>query len=140
MAWDFTQAELEAYLDEALDAERASQIEKALRENPALGRQLAEINARRDSGVHSLGDIWRRQQLGVPSRETLGSYLLGILDEAHANYIRFRIEVLRCPFTIANLRDLQEQAAAATPVRETRKRRYLNSTSRYFSSRGGSES
>ncbi|MCA9106268.1 MAG: hypothetical protein KDA83_12625 [Planctomycetales bacterium] len=134
MARDFTPAELEAYLDESLDAERSREVEQAVREDPALLKKLAEINARRDSGVHSLGEIWRRHQLGVPSRETLGSYLLGILDETQADYIRFRVEVLKCPFTIAKLRDLEEQSAeAAAPDRETRKSRYMNSTSHYFS-------
>ena len=134
MARDFTQAELEAYLDESLDAERSREVEQAVREDSALLKRLAEINARRDSGVHSLGEIWRRHQLGVPSRETLGSYLLGILDDGQAEYIRFRVEVLKCPFTIAKLKDLQEQTAEeAKPDRAKRKSRYINSTSHYFS-------
>jgi len=135
MSRDFTQAELEAYLDEGLDSECSAQIERALREDQALHRRLVEINSRRDSGVHSLGDIWRRHQLGVPSREMLGSYLLGILDEGEADYVRFRVDVLKCPYTIANLRDLTEQAVEAAPERSTRKRRYLNSTHKYFSDR-----
>lgn len=136
MARDFTQAELEAYLDESLDAERSREVEQAVREDPVLLRRLAEINARRDSGVHSLGDIWRRHQLGVPTEETLGSFLLGILDEGLADYIKFRIEVLKCPFTIAKLRALEEQVAEQPqPERTTRKSRYINSTSHYFSDR-----
>ena len=136
MAREFTQGELEAYLDESLDADRSREIEQAVREDPALLKRLAEINARRDSGVHSLGDIWRRHQLGVPSVETLGSFLLGILDEGQADYIRFRVEVLKCRFTIAKLRDLEEQAAEEPQSdRTTRKTRYINSTSHYFSDR-----
>ncbi|HAN96598.1 MAG TPA: hypothetical protein DCQ98_03810 [Planctomycetaceae bacterium] len=135
MSREFSQAELEAYLDEQLDYERSAEVEKALRESPDLHRRLADINSRRDSGVHSLGDIWRRHQLGVPNRETLGSYLLGVLDDDHAAYIRFRVDVLKCPYTIANLRDLTEQEAAEAEQRDTRKQRFLNSTHKFFSDR-----
>jgi len=127
MSTDFTQAELEAYLDEALDVERMAEIEQTLRRDPELMKRLAQIHARRDSGIHTLGEIWRRHQIGVPAREELGSYLLGLLPAEHADYIRFRIETLRCRYTLANLRDLeaqqqsQEQSAA-------RRRRYFRSS------------
>jgi hypothetical protein len=109
MTQPFTEAELEAYIDEELDAARASELESVLRDDQSLQERLAHINARRNSGVHTLGEIWRRQRLCVPTREELGSYLLGVLSEEHANYIRFRLETLRCPITIANLRDLQNE-------------------------------
>ena len=76
MSVEFTKAELEAYLDEALDAERMAEVERALRGRPDLLQQLAQINARRDCGVHTVGEIWRRHHVGVPTREELGSYLL----------------------------------------------------------------
>lgn len=135
MTIEFTEAELEAYLEEALDTERAAQLEKTLRDRPDLLKKLAGINSRRDSGVHTLGAIWRRHQLAVPSREALGGYLLGILSDEEADYIKFRVEVLKCPFTIAKLRDLEEQNAASSEQRTTRKKKYLSSTSRYFSHR-----
>ena len=76
----FSQSELSAYLDEALPAEAMAAIEAALRNDPQLTAQLVEIIAQRDAGQHSLGDIWRRNRLSCPSREQLGSYLLGILE------------------------------------------------------------
>ena len=78
MAADFTNTELEAFLDEALPVERMAAIEDALRKSESLQQQLAAINGRRDAGVHSLGEIWRRHRLSCPSREQLGSYLLGV--------------------------------------------------------------
>ena len=80
MSESFTEAELEAYLEEALGNERAAEIEKAIRNDRGLLEKLATINSRRDSGVHSIGEIWRRHQLSVPTREELGGYLLGILS------------------------------------------------------------
>jgi hypothetical protein len=128
MASDFTQAELEAYLDESLDVERMSEIERAVRRRPELLARLAQINARRDSGVHTLGEIWRRRQIGVPSREELGSYLLGVLPKEHAAYIRFRVEILRCRYTIANLQDLQTQQREGETQVTARRRKYFQSS------------
>lgn len=124
----FTQCELEAYLDEALDVERMVQIEKALRRDPHLLEQLAGINARRDSGVHSLGEIWRRHQFGVPTQSELGNYLLKVLPEEHADYIRFRIETLKCRYTIASLRDLEARQLEASGQTAARRQRYFQSS------------
>ena len=83
----FTDSELEAYLDEDLLAHEMSAIESVLRDKPELVDRLVLINRRRDSGVHSLGEIWRRHRISCPSREQLGSYLLGALDKEAAEYI-----------------------------------------------------
>jgi hypothetical protein len=125
---EFTQVELEAYLDESLDAARMSEIENQLRQRPALLERLAAVIARRDSGVHSLAEIWRRHQIGVPTREELGSYLLGVLPEEQAAYIRFRVEVLGCRYTIANLDDLRSRQSQAREEVDSRRRRYFQSS------------
>jgi hypothetical protein len=128
MTQEFTTPELEAYLDEALDAERMAEIERALRGRPELLQRLAQINARRDCGVHTVGEIWRRHHVGVPPREELGSYLLGVLPKEHAAYIRFRVATLKCRYTIANLRDLQAQQKEAEPQVAARRRKYFQSS------------
>ncbi len=46
----------------------------------------------REAGVHGLGEIWRRHRLTCPSRQQLGSYLLGAMDDAKREYIQFHIE------------------------------------------------
>jgi hypothetical protein len=124
----YTQAELEAYLDESLDVELMAEIEREIRNRPELLDRLKQINARRDSGFHTLAEIWRRNQIGIPSREELGSYLLGVLPEEHAGYIRFRIEKLRCRFTIANLRDLEAQQQESDSQVVARRRKYFRSS------------
>jgi len=124
----FTQNELEAYLDETLDVERMVQVEQALRKDPRLLEHLSRINVRRDSGVHSIADIWRRHQIGVPTRDELGSYLLGVLPKEQADYIRFRVETLKCRFTIANLHDLQEQQQQSEGPITARRQKYFQSS------------
>lgn len=125
---DYTTAELEAYLDEALPAERMVEIERELRGRPDLLRRLAQINARRDCGMHTVGEIWRRHQIGVPTREELGSYLLGVLPNEHAAYIRFRLTTLKCRYTAANLADLQAQQKEAESHVSARRRKYFESS------------
>jgi len=129
------QSDLEAYLDEALPPEEMARIERALRKDPALRRQLAAINARRDAGVHSLGEIWRRHRLSCPPREQLGSFLLDALPDELADYITFHLEVIGCRYCRANLTDLERQQAEAPEVVETRRRKYFQSSAGYL--RGG---
>src|SRR2546425_10214380 len=85
----FSNSELEAFLDEALPIERMAGIEEALRGSDDLQMRLTAINGRRDAGVHSLGEIWRRHRLSGRSREQLGSYRLGVLPQADADYTKF---------------------------------------------------
>ncbi len=125
---DITAAELEAYLDEALAPERMAEIERELRADSGLLQRLSQINARRDCGVHTLGEIWRRHHIGVPTREELGSYLLGVLPKEHAAYIRFRVATLKCRYTMANLDDLRAQQKEAETQVSARRRKYFQSS------------
>ena len=130
MAETPTPAEIEAFLDEALPPERMSAIEQALRDGDAeLQAMLADVNGRRDAGIHSLGAIWRRKRLTCPSREQLGSYLLGVLPDAEMDYIRFHLEEVRCRCCLANLADLQaKQSSAEADAATTRQRKYFQSS------------
>jgi hypothetical protein len=133
MANEFSNAELEAYLDESLPVERMAAIEEALRCDDSLQQRLAAINGRRDAGYHSLGEIWRRHRLSCPTREQLGSYLLGVLPGDADDYVRFHLETIGCRCCAANLEDLraQQSAAAAEGVHE-RRQRYFQSSAGYL--------
>jgi len=134
MKQQFSNADLEAYLDESLSAERLTSVEAALRDEPSLVDQLATIAGRRDAGVHSLGAIWRRQRLTCPSREQLGSYLLGVLDPDQANYFQFHFAEVGCRYCNASLEDLRAQHAAAdTTAIESRRSKYFQSSAGYLS-------
>jgi anti-sigma factor RsiW len=132
MTRPFTQAEMEAYLDESLPAEEMARIEKALREAPNLAGQLTAINARRDAGLHSLGGIWRRHRISCPSREQLGSYLLETLSAETAQYVEFHIQVAGCRCCQANLADLEAQQAEAQEAVQSRRRKYFQSSAGYL--------
>ncbi len=123
-----TQSDLDAYLDEALAADEMAAIEKALREDGALTRRLAEIISRRNAGVHSVGEIWRTHRLSCPTREQLGSYLLGALGDDILSYIEFHLKTVGCRYCLANLEDLQSKSAAKTEEVAVRRRRYFESS------------
>lgn len=129
MTRNFTDSELAAYLDEALPIERMTAIEAALRHDTALEQRLAATNGRRDAGVHSVGEIWRRHRLTCPTREQLGSYLLDVLPTDVADYVKFHLDVIECRYCGANLDDLRAQQSAADAGRnEQRRQRYFQSS------------
>ena len=132
----FRQSDLEAYLDEALPPEEMARIEKALRKDKELVRQLTAIHRRRNSGVHSLGEIWRRGRLSCLTREQLGSLLLGALPEEAADYVTFHLEVVGCRYCQANFSDLQHRQAERQETVQKRRRKYFQSSAGYLRKRG----
>jgi len=126
------QSDLESYLDEALPPEEMAEVEKLLRKDSQLLSQLAAINARRDAGVHSLGEIWRRHHLSCPARRQLGSYLLGALPDGMAAHVAAHLEVVGCRYCRANLADLERQQAESPDAVHTRRRRYFQSSAGYL--------
>jgi anti-sigma factor RsiW len=122
-----TDAELLAYLDEALPSETMAEIERWLRCDAAGLARLAEVSARRDAGVHSLSEIWRRHHLSCPSRQEWGSFLLGGLPAAQVEFCRFHLKTAGCRRCQANLADLERQQGRE-PAAATRRQRYFQSS------------
>ena len=122
----FNDTTLLAYIEESLPSDLMASIEAALRSNEALRQQLAQVICRRDSGVHTVGDIWRRHRLSCPSREDLGSYLLGAMMDDQADYIKFHLEKIGCRFCQSNLDDLSESQHRDAVV--ARRKKYFQSS------------
>lgn len=125
----FSDAELAAFLDEALPPARCAQLEHDLRSDSDLRNRLIEVRGRETAGLHTLGAIWRRNRLSCPSRDELGQFLLGTLDDSATDYIRFHIEQVGCRYCEANLADLKE---ASKPDEQPAKRRQ-----KYFQTSAG---
>ena len=128
MSESFSDAELEAYLDEALDPQRVIELENELGRDKDLLNRLSQINGRRNAGVHTLAEIWRQNQVGVPTKDEMSRYLLETLPDEHADYITFRIKELRCPFTVALFTDLQQQAEESEDQKVSRRRKFYESS------------
>lgn len=56
--------------------------------------------------------VWREHRLTCLKRSTLGSYLLGVLDDPWKGYTQFHLDVVGCPMCVANLADLQSEEDA----------------------------
>jgi hypothetical protein len=134
MSSQFTTAQLEAYLDESLPDAQMTAVEAALRDDPELVERLSALVGRRDAGVHTVGAIWRRHRLSCPTREQLGSFLLEVLPEKHAQYVRFHLEAIGCRYCNASLEDLrQKHAATDLDDSRTRREKYFQTSAGYLS-------
>jgi len=64
--------------------------------------------------------VWRERRLTCLKRSTLGSFLLGVLDEPWRSYTQFHLDVVGCPMCVANLADLQSEEDQRTPADQER--------------------
>ena len=132
MARHYSASEIEAFLDEALAADQMTEIESSLRDDDQLVGQVVEVISRRDAGIHSLGEIWRRHRISCPSREDLGSFLLEVLPADQQSFVQFHLETVGCRFCQANLDDLKEQQAGSEADHSARRKRYFESSVGYL--------
>ena len=123
-----TREQLLGYLEDALSEQETAQVEQALRQSEPLRAQLRQLIQERDRGEHSVGAIWRRQRLTCPTREQLGSYLLGVVDNDVQDYLDFHLQTIGCSFCLANLADLKAQQKEAATQTQKRRRRYFESS------------
>ncbi len=54
--------------------------------------------------------VWRQRRLSCLKRSTIGSYLLGVLDEPWFSYTSFHLDSVKCLMCRANLDDLAEES------------------------------
>lgn len=125
---EITLEDLHGYLDEALSESDTANIERALRTSQSLRQVLRGIMLERDRGEHTVGAIWRRHRLSCPTREQLGSHLLGVLDDGLQDYIRFHLDTIGCSYCQANLTDLQSRQREPTTTTQARRKKLYNSS------------
>ncbi|AGA28045.1 hypothetical protein [Singulisphaera acidiphila] len=130
---------LRSYLAETLPGEDMARVEKSLRDSAELRARLEDVRQNRgDTGLHTLGAIWRRGRLTCPNRQQLGSYLLDALDPDFASYLTFHLDVVACPFCQANLADLKAKAAQPSGASKSRHHRILRSSQHLLGDEGRS--
>jgi hypothetical protein len=123
----YSDDDLLAYLDEMLPADRMTVLEADLRADEALRLRVAAVARRRDQGVHSVGEIWRRSRLSCPTRNELGSFLLGTLSPSLTEYIEFHLRSIGCRLCAANLHDLERSMKSSKETTD-RRRRFFESS------------
>jgi hypothetical protein len=124
--------QLHGYLEDSLSDNETAKVEQALRESEPLRRMLRLLMQERDRGEHSIGAIWCRERLSCLTREQLGSYLLGALEQACQDYIDFHLRTIGCSFCLANLADLQSLHKEPAPKAKERRRRFFESSAGYL--------
>jgi hypothetical protein len=127
VAVTFSDDELLAFLDEQLPVERASSLETLLRDSSDMRQRLAALIRRRDQGGHTVGEIWRRNRLSCPTRSTLGSHLLGVLDDSLSQYVEFHLKTIGCRLCNAVVTELEE-ARQPQSANTHRRKRYFESS------------
>ena len=131
MSEEFSAADLEAYLDEGLPPDEMAAIEDAMRNDPELGQKLVQIHGRRDAGIHTLGEIWRRHRLTCPSREQLTLYMDKRLPAEESKYIEFHLNQIHCRLCVASYEDIRISRQPDDDT-ESRHQRILDRSSSYF--------
>jgi hypothetical protein len=124
--------DLHGYLDEALNAQDTARIEQALRQSASLRQILYRLMQERDRGDHTVGAIWRRNRLSCPTREQLGSYSLGVLEEGLQDYIHFHLQTIGCPYCLANLNDLESRKREPAAQAQKRRKKLFESSAGYL--------
>ncbi|KLU04671.1 hypothetical protein RISK_003293 [Rhodopirellula islandica] len=119
----FTDAELVAFLDEQLEPSRSSAIEQAVREDEELRQRLIQLRGQDVAGLHTIGAIWRRQQLSCPDRAVLQAYVANQLEPEMADYVLFHLTEIGCRVCRANFDDLNQQLARGRSTEEAASRR-----------------
>lgn len=61
----------------------------------------------------TISQIWRTRRLSCLKRSTIGSFLLGVLEEPWLSYTEFHLEKVRCLMCRANLDDLAAESREA---------------------------
>lgn len=127
MAAPIRQADLEAYLDEALPADQMARVERAVQRRGTARQAQGDLFPPRLRRAH-LGRDLARHRLSCPSRQRLGNYLLGALSDDEEDYVVFHLETIGCRYCRASLNDLEKQQAEAHADVEQRRRKYFQSS------------
>lgn len=79
-----------------------------LDELPSDERDL--IRSGEVSSEATISRVWRDRRLSCLKRSTLGSHILGVLEEPWASYTEFHVEEIGCLMCRANLEDLSRES------------------------------
>lgn len=94
----------------------------------AIGKLRKFLEEQDDEGIEAFDDehaevtvarVWRDHRITCLKRSTLGSYLLGVLEEPWLSYTQFHLDVVSCPMCLANVSDIQEQELAREDAGQT---------------------
>ena len=62
----------------------------------------------------------------------MGNYLLDVLDEEQTAYIKFRMEQLKCPFTVALYDDLLAKQTESAELSASRREKFYKTSAGFL--------
>jgi hypothetical protein len=68
------------------------------------------LDDRQLSSEATIARVWRHRRLSCLKRSTIGSHLLGVLDEPWQAYTAFHLDVVQCLMCRANVEDLSAES------------------------------
>ncbi len=68
------------------------------------------LDDRQLSSEATIAHVWRHRRLSCLKRSTIGSYLLGVLEEPWQAYTAFHLDVVQCLMCRANVEDLSAES------------------------------
>lgn len=68
------------------------------------------------SSEATIARVWRDRRLSCLKRSTIGSYLLGVLEEPWQSYTAFHLETIKCLMCRANLADIAAESEQIPPA------------------------
>jgi RNA polymerase sigma-70 factor (ECF subfamily) len=92
------------------------------------------LDDRELSSEATIARVWRQRRLSCLKRSTIGSYLLGVLEEPWQSYTAFHLQTVECLMCRANLEDLSAESEQS-PQEEVTERMFQSSVG--FLSAGG---
>jgi len=132
-AQNWSDQQLQAYLNDELSDADLSRLERDLRADSALRARLEQLSSQDET--HSVGEIWRHHRLSCPDREELRQKLEGKLPAEQSRYIDFHLKTVGCEICAANLLDLQQQTEHLQDA-QRRRQTIFESSAGYLNSRG----
>lgn len=87
-----------------------------------------------DQAEVTVARVWRDARVTCLKRSTLGSHVLGVLEDPWKSYTQFHLDVVGCPICLANLADLEAEEEEWS---ETDTQRMFASSVGFMRSSGG---
>lgn len=112
----FTREYLHAYIDGALSPEKMEALEVLAPTNSQIREQLLSVQIEFDNHNHTIGSLWRRNQLTCPAIGELADHLRGelaVINPELADYVEFHLNTYRCIYCMSNLAELKERASTS---------------------------
>ncbi len=113
-----------------------ARLHEFLTELAAEGRGL--VDDAELSNEATISHVWRQRRLSCLKRSTIGSYLLGVLEEPWLSYTRYHLETVRCLMCRANLEDLSAESEQTGPTQLAEQ--FFQSSVGFLSRPGASQS